>query len=225
MTVDYLPTWATLAEASQWLEARTGQPWPLPRLIEVGLRPHVWLTPDPTDAPNEAVMTKLFDGRHEGFVAPLCFAGDTHRLAIDRRGTLSMTFGPSGDLFRFTPGIPFEVDDLRFKAEEVRRAAGGEPTKAGPASALHSTLGGSARADLLTPVIEDAVREAGEGAPRVFALLQAWAREKAPRSPLIGVTNSGVQWLDAEDEQRELTVKNLRDRLRNRKQRPRAKTR
>lgn len=124
MTADYLPKWATLAEASEWLQARTGQPWPLPRLIEAGVMPHVWLTPDPKDSPNEAVMARLFDGRHEGFIAPLVFAGDTQRLAFARQGAMTMTRGPSGDLFRFTPGIPFDVAELRFAAEHVRRAAG-----------------------------------------------------------------------------------------------------
>lgn len=118
MTTDYLPAWATLAEASQWLEARTGEQWPLPRLIEAGALPHIWLEPDAQ--PNPAVLAAVFDGRHEGFIAPLVFAGDTHRLAIDRSGAMSMTRTPSGKLVRFEPSIPFAINELRFKVEDVR---------------------------------------------------------------------------------------------------------
>lgn len=132
MTTNYLPAWATLAEASQWLETRTGEPWPLPRLIEAGAMPHIWLTPDADDPPNSAVMAQVFNGRHEGFIAPLIFAGDTHRLAIDRSGAMSMTRSPSGELVRFTPGIPFVIEEVRFKAEHVRRSMAGPTQSAEP---------------------------------------------------------------------------------------------
>lgn len=120
MTTRYLPSWATAQEAAEWLQAETGEPWPLPRLIESGLTPSVWLTPDGV---NPAVFAAVFDGRHEGCLAPLSFASDTHRLAVDRTGTMSITRGLNGELVRFTPPIPFAVDELRFDAKYVRQLA------------------------------------------------------------------------------------------------------
>lgn len=120
---DYLPDWATLDEASAWLQARTGGAWPLSRLIEAGLTPHVWLEPNGENLQNAAVFEKVFDRRPEGFLAPMVFAGDTHRLAIDRSVTLSMTRTPRGDLVRFTPPASADLVQLRFAATDVRGLA------------------------------------------------------------------------------------------------------
>ena len=128
MTQRYLPEWATAQEAAEWLQAETGERWPLPRLIESGLMPHVWLTPDKA---NPAVLSAVFDGRHEGFLAPLVFAGDTGRLCVDRTGAVSMTRSPTGELVRFTPPVPFTTDDLRFNAKDVRQLPA--PASAPPA--------------------------------------------------------------------------------------------
>ncbi len=77
------------------------------------------------------------------------------------------------------------------------------------------------RRDLLAPLIEAAQRECmpSDDVPAIFAVLRAWATSKPPRPPLLGVTNSGIQWIDASDDQQELSLKNLRDRIK------RAKTR
>ena len=128
MTHRYLPEWATAQEAAEWLQAETGERWPLPRLIESGLMPHVWLTPDNA---NSAVLSAVFDGRYEGFLAPLVFAGDTGRLCVDRTGAVSMTRSPTGELVRFTPPVPFTTDDLRFNAKDVRQLPA--PASAPPA--------------------------------------------------------------------------------------------
>lgn len=133
MNSDYLPQLATLAEACEWLQACTGQPWPLVRLLEAPIQPHIWLKPDAQEPPNAAVMKRLFDGRHRGFLAPVAFADDTRGLAIERRGELSLTVGPTDEVFRFTPPVPFELDELRYKAEDLRRLAAyvmrGEPER------------------------------------------------------------------------------------------------
>lgn len=83
---------------------------------------HVWIDWAP-DAPPD-----LFAGRTEGFLAPLSFAGDTQRLAFD--GTevlLTMTYNPEGKVVRFTPGIQFGLDALRFKREDIVRLAQAAP--------------------------------------------------------------------------------------------------
>lgn len=120
---DYLPNWATPDEAAGWLEARTGEAWPLPRMIEAGLTPRVWLEPNGESLQNAAVFEQVFDRRAEGFLAPMVFAGDTCRLAIDRSVTLSMTRTPRGDLVKFTPPASADLGQLRFAATDVRELA------------------------------------------------------------------------------------------------------
>lgn len=69
------------------------------------------------------------------------------------------------------------------------------------------------RQDLLAPMLADAVSQLGsDDTARVFAQLREWA--KARRPPLLGVTDRGLQWVDSNDEARELTRKALGDRLR-----------
>lgn len=51
-------------------------------------------------------------------------------------------------------------------------------------------------------------------AAHVFAVLQAWASESKPPPPLIGVTPQGIQWRTPKDDVCELSLNNLRDRLR-----------
>jgi hypothetical protein len=51
-------------------------------------------------------------------------------------------------------------------------------------------------------------------AAQVFAVLQAWASESKPPPPLIGVTPQGIQWRTPKDDVSELSLHNLRDRLR-----------
>ena len=41
--MDYLPKDATIEEACNWLQAKTGQTWVLARLLECHLTPHFWL--------------------------------------------------------------------------------------------------------------------------------------------------------------------------------------
>lgn len=120
---DYLPNIATLAEATAWLEARTGEPWPLARVIESGLRPWVWLNPDPSGGPQDPLMVHVFEGRSEGYLAPVVFLGDTYRLATARDGVLSMTRTPSGRVFKITPPPTIPIEELRFKGDEIRELA------------------------------------------------------------------------------------------------------
>lgn len=128
----YLPDWATLEEAESWLEAMTGELWPLPRLLGAAVWPSVWLKPD-ADVP-PSYMEHLFEGRDEGYLAPMCFAGDCERMAIDRTGALSRTRTPSGRLAWLTPPIDFTLSQLRFPAPELRRLAEERKPGSGPRS-------------------------------------------------------------------------------------------
>lgn len=72
------------------------------------------------------------------------------------------------------------------------------------------------RRDLLDPLIEAAQIECGSAfdSPAVWALLLAMA--KIPKCPFFGVTEDGLQWMDANDTPQIFTLKNLRDRLKRR---------
>ena len=76
---------------------------------------------------------------------------------------------------------------------------------------IHST---KARRDLMAPAIETAQRECMDefDAPAVWAVLVHMAG--AGKSPLMGVSDEGIKWQDANDEPQFFTLKNLRDRLR-----------
>jgi hypothetical protein len=127
----YLPKTATLDEASAWLEEVTGECWPLPRLLEYGLWPSVWLAPDPAGLAPE-VMARLFGDKAEGFLAPVCFAGDVNRLAVTREGCLTMTRSEAGEFSRFTPGTDFTISGLRFHADALKEHATRFCSKPGP---------------------------------------------------------------------------------------------
>lgn len=126
----YLPQWATLAEAEQWLAEETGEPWPLPRLIEAGLTPRTWIAPS-SDLP-ESHMRAVFDGRHEGYLAEIIFASDLHRLAASRDGVMTMTRTPRGLIVKFTPPLAVEVADLRFARTEIQALAAAPSAQVGP---------------------------------------------------------------------------------------------
>jgi hypothetical protein len=70
------------------------------------------------------------------------------------------------------------------------------------------------RRDLLTPLIE----RAQFGLHNKFDAPSVWAKltdmAKAKRSPLIGITESGIQWINGKDEPRNFSLKCLRERLR-----------
>jgi hypothetical protein len=72
------------------------------------------------------------------------------------------------------------------------------------------------RRNLLTPVIESAVRacDGRTDHAEVFNKLRAWAQEETPRQPLLGVTDKGIKWLGTNDEPKELDMKALQKRLR-----------
>lgn len=76
-----------------------------------------------------------------------------------------------------------------------------------------ATKKGLPRQDLLTPLINKAVQEAGEGASpaEVFAVLRAWADQK--RAPLIGATEEGLKWIDSSDRAKFLSLDALGKRL------------
>ena len=93
-----------------------------------------------------------------------------------------------------------------------------EAPRAAPVVAENSyKVQGTARRNLLTPAIEAAQRmcENQFDAPAVWAVLVQMAQDG--KRPLVGVTEDGIKWNDAEDNPQFLTLKNLRDHLRQKK--------
>ncbi|MDP9932526.1 hypothetical protein [Variovorax paradoxus] len=113
--MDYLPKLATIEQACAWLHAKTGGIWILARLLEMGLTPWFWLDYTPT-APS-----KIFNGRFEGYLAPMVFAGDTHRLEADGADALvNITRTSEGELLKIEPGMRVPLSELRFKREDLQ---------------------------------------------------------------------------------------------------------
>lgn len=73
---------------------------------------------------------------------------------------------------------------------------------------------GAQRRDILTPIIETAASQCrnGRDVAELWVKLQSLARART--APLIGVTENGIQYLDANDTPKEFTLKALRGRLR-----------
>lgn len=115
--MDYLPRLATIEQACEWLKAKTGQTWILPRLLECHLMPYFWLDYSP-EAP------AIFSDRREGYLAKMAFNGDIHRLEVDGSDALvTMSFSHDGRLFKTEPPMRVPLSDLRFKREAVERVA------------------------------------------------------------------------------------------------------
>ena len=153
MTARDLPAWATAQEAAEWLRAETSEPWPLTRLVETGAMPHVWLAPEGV---SPAVFAAVFDGRHEGLLAPLVFAVDTHRISIVRTGGISMTVTTAAATAWQSPRRRLFTAALPTPASQAPRS---EPV---------------ARATASPPVVP--IEYHGEGPPRA----RGWANVREP---------------------------------------------
>jgi hypothetical protein len=118
MTEPYLPAWASIDESLAWLQAKTGVPWTLARLLECGPRPWFWLDRSP-DSPPE-----IFGDRPEGILAPMVFASDMQRLAFERTFALvTMSRTHDGKIFKVDPGLRVPLSELRFKKEDLEGTA------------------------------------------------------------------------------------------------------
>lgn len=119
MTITELPFRATTAQACDWLAAQTGTPWALPRMLDNGLTPYVWLDYD-------AAYPELFGDANGGYAAPIFFEGDTARLAA---GSDDVLITITKDAYKIVtrlpePGFRRELHELRFLKKEVEKLAG-----------------------------------------------------------------------------------------------------
>lgn len=103
-----------------------------------------------------------------------------------------------------TQGISVDVSSVKIKIEGVQE------NLAEPAPRPNI----SQRSDLLSPLIQEARNASSDpnDASSVWPILAEMAKEK--RAPFLEVTDSGLKWVDSQDQAKFLTLKNLRDRLR-----------
>ena len=115
--MDYLPKDATIEEACNWLQAKTGQTWVLARLLECHLTPHFWLDYKPG-------YPTIYGDRIEGYQTRMIFQGDLCRLESDRGDALvNMFTAHDGTLVKVQPGLRVPLSELKFKRESVERVA------------------------------------------------------------------------------------------------------
>lgn len=114
----FLPAHATIEESCAWLTEQTSEQWGLARLLECGLTPWFWLDYSPG-------LPDIFGDRREGYLAPMLFASDTHRLSATRGDvlvTMSRTY--DGKIFKIdSPQWHIPVSELRFLRDDVKRLA------------------------------------------------------------------------------------------------------
>jgi hypothetical protein len=119
MSTNDLPFRATTDEACAWLARQTASPWTLPRLLEHGLTPYVWLDYD-------AAHAELFGEANGGYAAPIFFEGDIARLAA---GSEDVLITMTKDVYRIVarlpdPGLRRPLEALRFTKKDLERLAG-----------------------------------------------------------------------------------------------------
>lgn len=114
----YLPRNATIEESCEWMEAKTGERWTLPRLLEEAhLTPHVWIDHIPG-------YPQIFGERLEGYLTKMIFHGDVMRLAADRADALITMFpAHDGSLIKVSPGWRVALKDVRFNGQALERVA------------------------------------------------------------------------------------------------------
>lgn len=114
---DYLPKDATIEQACNWLQAKTGESWILPRLLECHLTPYFWIDYAPG-------YPAIFGNKIEGFQSRMMFHGDICRLESDGADALVNYYeAHDGSLLWSVPGHRVPLSDLRFKRDRVERVA------------------------------------------------------------------------------------------------------
>ena len=136
--MDYLPKDATIEEACNWLQAKTGQTWVLARLLECHLTPHFWLDYKPG-------YPAIYGNKIEGYQTRMMFQGDLCRLESDRGDALVNIFtAHDGTLVKVQPALRVPLSELKFKRDSVERVAeiinkAAQPQAATPAPVANET--------------------------------------------------------------------------------------
>ncbi|CDG85191.1 hypothetical protein [Janthinobacterium agaricidamnosum] len=118
---------ASTAQACDWLARQTATPWGLPRLLENGLTPYVWLDYD-------AACPDLFGEANGGYAAPIFFEGDIRRLAA---GSDDVLITITKDAYKIVaqlppPGFRRALHELRFLKKDLEKLAARLKREAAP---------------------------------------------------------------------------------------------
>ena len=163
---DYLPKDATSEQACAWLQAKTGQTWILPRLLECGLTPHFWLDYKPG-------YPAIFSDRFEGYQTRMMFQGDLCRLESDGNTALVTMFAAhDGSPVKIEPGLRVPLSELRFKRDEIKATA----------EIVNSTAPAK---DTPAPVADDAWKTKAQNRAREI-VKDAKARDRYPSQENLG---------------------------------------
>lgn len=213
---DYLPEYASIEQSCDWLQARTNKAWSPSRLLECGLMPWFWLDYSPA-------YPDIFAGRVEGYMAPMIFTGDLHRLAVAGSDVLiNMTRTIAGELIKIEPGLRAPLTEIRFKREDVARLVEGEFGKVGagetaPADEENSSKGkATSRQDAMSMEINRILASWGDSKERVTATtVMAKLKNLAGQSGscVVDISGDGVVWERADGKPETLTLKALEKRL------------
>ena len=172
--MNYLPKFANIEQACEWLRVRTGSEWILPRLLECHLKPYFWIDYAPG-------YPQIFGDCREGYLSWMVFQGDVRRLEIDGTNALvNMFTAHDGTLVKSEPGWIVPLSELRFKREAIERVASilegealrqetapsGTPERAEPpapvaAPAAATITLNKLRTDSLDAPIQKAIEQAG----------------------------------------------------------------
>jgi hypothetical protein len=158
----------TVREAQDQLRAKTGQEWPLDRVIGAGAKLAVWLEAT-------AEHPELFTAFPSGFAAPIIEGGDLQRLAFTRdSGTLSITEHPTLGLIRMSPPASFEANAVRVSQKSLEALAGlHEPPKQVTTSEVGAIWDGWKLLDEIAVLLSKAERP-DEPYPQVLSIQRRW---------------------------------------------------
>jgi hypothetical protein len=191
MTIIELPFRASTAQACDWLAQQTGTPWTLPRLLENGLTPYVWLDYD-------AAYPELFGDANGGYAAPIFFEGDTARLAA---GSEDVLITITKDAYKIVtrlpaPGFRRQLHELRFLKKELERLVDRlkREAEAPPvvAEAAQETQAGISKHEVLTAfagMVKIDLEQALDGAGGIFGDEGARVKSSARKSKKNAVWN------------------------------------
>lgn len=116
----YLPMWATLTEAAEWLSATTGELWSEIRVMDTPLHPYLEI--ERPDNPTPEVLDVVFNGK-QSIMAFIMWRKDLDSFIFRRDGGTFQDFHrDDGFTFRSSIPIPFSMSDLRYKRADLEKA-------------------------------------------------------------------------------------------------------
>ena len=110
----YLPMWATITEAAEWLSATTGELWSEIRVMDTPLHPYLEI--ERPDNPTPEVLDVVFNGK-QSIMAFIMWRKDLDSFIFRRDGGTFQDFHrDDGFTFRSSIPIPFSIARRGFES-------------------------------------------------------------------------------------------------------------